>query len=224
LWGEETFYDPATRRFRAAIWMRTPEGQISFIYGPTERPTLGAGVFRDRFGCSYQADQTRTAQLLLFRLCPGRPTEALPGSVQVAQAPTRTLLSNIGGAAFGPDGSFYFRRGSIVQRLRSGDRIVTAATGFSAEGFGIAVDARGALCVVEHERSRIVCVGPDGRRSVALASEGDWAPTGVASLGAAIYVLEATRHRAGHPTRYRVRRSEGGRVTLLGITPAGRQA
>jgi hypothetical protein len=140
LFGEDSFYDPASRRYRAALWMLAPDGRYSITYGPTERPELGIGVLRDRLGCTLQADQSAKRALLLFRLCPGGQPEPLPGSLPVAKAPPRVLLDNVGGAAFGPDGSFFFRRGAIVQRLRAGDRLVTAATGFAPENFGIAVD------------------------------------------------------------------------------------
>jgi hypothetical protein len=218
LFGEDSFYDPASRRYRAALWMLAPDGRYSITYGPTERPELGIGVLRDRLGCTLQADQSAKRALLLFRLCPGGQPEPLPGSLPVAKAPPRVLLDNVGGAAFGPDGSFFFRRGAIVQRLRAGDRLVTAATGFAPENFGIAVDGAGALYVAEHGQRRIVRVQPNGRRSAPITAEAPWAPTGVAARSGALYVLEVTDHHAGRPARYRVRRlGPDGRVKLLGM-------
>ena len=132
------------------------------------------------------------------------------------------MLSNVGGAAFGPDGSFFFRNRSIVQRLRAGDRLVTAATGFAPENFGIHVDEGGALLVVEHARRRIVRVAPDGRRTVPITAEAPWAPNGVVSKGGSLYTLEASDHQPGQPTRFRVRRLAGGRIDLLGSVPPPR--
>jgi hypothetical protein len=222
LWGEDSFYDPATRTYRAGVWMIAPDGRTSYTYGPTGRLDPGVGVFRDRFGCSYLSRETRARALLLHRLCPAGQPQLLSNPAAARQAEPLVLLANLGGAAFGPDGSFFFRHRGIVQRLRAGDRLVTAATGFAPENFGIAVDRGGALLVVEHARRRIVRVAPDGRRTVPITAEAPWAPTGVAAAGGALYVLEASDHRPGEPTRFRVRRSAGGRVSLLGNVPAAR--
>jgi hypothetical protein len=220
LFGEDSFYDPATQGYRAALWMIAPDGRYSITYGPTARPARGAGVFRDQIGCSLSVDETRGRELLLHRLCPGGRPQLLSGPAAARRAAPAVLLSNLGGATFGPDGSFFFRHRGIVQRLRAGDRLVTAATGFSPENFGIAVDERGALYVAEHGRRRIVRVSPDGRRSVPITAEAPWAPTGVAVRGSALYVLETTDQARGRPARFRVRRSEDGRVRLLGTVPA----
>jgi hypothetical protein len=223
LFGEDSFYDPATARYRAALWMRAPDGRYSVTYGPTDRPSWGAGAFRDRLGCSLLAQESRTRALLLHRLCPGGQPQLLSDASAMKQAGPLQLLSNVGGAAFGPDGSFYFRHRDIVQRLRAGDRLVTAATGFAPERFGIAVDEAGALYVAEHGRRRIVRVQPNGRRSVPITAEAPWGPTGVAARAGALYVLEVTDHAAGRPTRFRVRRlGRDGAVRLLGTVPPPR--
>ena len=223
LWGEDSFYDPATDGYRAGIWMIAPDGRSSYTYGPTARPNPGVGVFRDQFGCSYLTQEARRrAPLLLHRKCPAGPPELLSGAAASARAEPPVLLSNVGGAAFGPDGSFFFRNRSIVQRLRAGDRLVTAATGFAPENFGIHVDEGGALLVVEHARRRIVRVAPDGRRTVPITAEAPWAPTGVVTKGVALYTLEASDHQPGQPTRFRVRRLAGGRIDLLGSVPPPR--
>lgn len=222
LWGEDSVHDPSTRRNRSGLWMIAPDGRTSYTYGPTARPTFGAGVFRDRFGCSFSAGETVGRALMLHRLCPGGQPELLSGRGASGRIAPRRSLANVGGAAFGPDGSFYFRHHGIVQRLRAGDRLVTAATGFAPESFGIAVDGRGALYVAEHRNGRIVRVQPDGRRSVPIRSELPWAPTGIAVQGGALYVLEASDRARGQPTRLRVRRIGPDRsVTLLGTVPLG---
>lgn len=217
LWGEDSFYDPAAQRYRAGLWMIAPDGSFSYTYGPTGRPAFGAGVFRDRFGCTFRAEETRARALLLHRLCPGGRPELLSDPAAARRAEPPVLLSNIGGAAFGPDGSFFFRLRGIVQRLRAGDRLATAASGFAPENFGIAVDESGALYVVEHANRRIVRVGTDGRRSVPISAEAPWAPSGVAIRGGALYVLEVKDYAAGQPIRFRVRQlTPGGRIRLLG--------
>ena len=221
LWGEDSFYDPVTKRYRAGLWRIAPDGRFSYTYGPTSRPSFAAGVFRDRSGCSYLAGETRARALLLHRLCPGGGPQLLSDRAAARRAEPPLLLYNIGGAAFGPDGSLFVRHRDIVQRLRAGDRLVTAAAGFASENFGIAIDERGALYVAEHANRRIVRVGMDGRRSVPITAEAPWAPSGVAVSGGALYVLEVTDHRAGAATRLRVRRlAPNGRMAILAVTPA----
>ncbi|HEX8444026.1 MAG TPA: hypothetical protein VF631_10325 [Allosphingosinicella sp.] len=222
LWGEDSFYDPATARYRAGLWMIAPDGRFSYTYGPTGSPTFGAGVLRDRFGCSYLVGETRVRALLLHRLCPGGAPQLLSDRAAARDAEPPVLLSNIGGAAFGPDGSFFFRHRGIVQRLRAGDRLVTAAVGFAPENYGIAVDRAGALYVAEQANRRIVRVDARGRRSAPIGAEAPWAPTGVVASGGALYVLEVTDYARGAPTRLRVRRMlPNGQVQLLGTVTGG---
>jgi hypothetical protein len=218
LFGEDSFHDPATGRYRAAIWVIAPDGAFSYTYGPTGRPSFGAGVFRDRFGCSYLAQESRIRAMLLHRLCPGGRPQLLSDPAAARRNEPLFLLSNVGGAAFGPDGSFFFRHRSIVQRLRANDRLVTAATGFAPENFGIAVDERGALYVAEHRHRRIVRVAPNGSRSIPISTAAPWAPTGVAASAGSLYVLEVTDRRPRAPTRLRVRRlGPNGRITTLAL-------
>ena len=215
LYGEESDYSPATRAYRAAIWRLRPGGGSAYAYGPTARPAPGMGVFRDARGCTFQADETRARALVLYRLCPGQRPEHIAG----ARSPPRDLLSNIGGAAFGADGSFYFRRGSSVHRLTPRGALTTAASGFSPENFGIAVDSAGALLVAEPARRRVVKLGGNGRRTIAATSSPPWSPTGVAVSRGSLYLLEASDHAPGRQTRVRVRKlSPGAPPRVLAVT------
>ena len=218
LYGEESEYNPATGAYRAAIWRYRPGAPSAFVYGPTGRPAPGMGVFRDARGCTFQADQTRARALVLYRLCPGER----PRHVAGARSPPRDLLSNIGGAAFGPDGSFVFRHGSSVHRLTRRGTLVTAGRGFSPENFGIAVDPAGALYVAEPARRRVVKLGRDGRRTIAATSPPGWIATGVAVARGALYLLEASDPAPGRPGRVRVRKlAPGAPPRVLAVTTIG---
>ena len=215
LYVEESEYNPGTQTYRAAIWRYAPGGASGYVYGPTPRPVPGMGVFRDARGCTFQADQTRAKALVLYRLCPGGRLRRFAAPPD----PPRVLLSNIGGAAFAADGSFVFRHGGTVHRLTPSGRLTTLASGFAVENMGIAVDAAGALFVVEQNRRRIVKVDRSGRRSVVAMSPRPWTPTGVAPWRGSLYLLEATEYLRGRPERVRVRKlSPGSAPRVLAVT------
>jgi hypothetical protein len=215
LYGEEVDYNPGTQSYRAAIWRYTPGWGSRYVYGPTGLPVPGMGVFRDARGCTFQADETRAKALVLYKLCPGGRLQRFAAGPN----PPRVLLSNIGGAAFGPDGSFVFRHGGTVHRLSPSGRLTTLASGFAVENMGIAVDAAGALYVVEQGRRRIVKADRSGRRSIVAMSPKPWSPTGVAPWRGSLYLLEATEYMRGRPERVRVRKlSPGAAPRVLAVT------
>ncbi len=215
LYVEESDYNPGTQTYRAAIWRTSPGGRSSYVYGPTARPAPGVGVFRDARGCTFQADQTRGKALVLYRLCPGGRLRRFAA----APDPPRVLLGNVGGAAFGPDGSFVFRHGGTVHRLTPSGGLTTLASGFAVENMGIAVDSAGALYVVENSRRRIVKIDRRGRRSIVAMSPAPWMPTGVAPWRGSLYLLEATEYMRGRPERVRVRKlSPGSAPRVLAVT------
>ena len=215
LYVEESEYHPGTQAYRAAIWRYSLGGRSGYVYGPTPRPVPGMGVFRDARGCTFQADQTRAKALVLYRLCPGGRLRRFAAAAD----PPRVLLSNIGGAAFGPDGSFVFRHGGIIHRLSPSGRLTTLASGFAVENMGIAIDSASALYVVESQRRRIVKVDRSGRRSIVAISPRPWMPTGVAPWRGSLYLLEATEYVRGRPERVRVRKlSPGSAPRVLAVT------
>ncbi|MFA9201459.1 MAG: hypothetical protein ACEQR8_09805 [Cypionkella sp.] len=57
LWGEESAYDPADGSYREGIWRCTPQGRVSWRYGPTKTIERGVGLLRDRRGCTWHLDQ-----------------------------------------------------------------------------------------------------------------------------------------------------------------------
>ena len=199
-------------RYTSALWQRDRSGTFSFLFGPAADPPAGLGVVRDIRNCTYQSDRTRTDQQILYRRCPGRQPIRLAGM----EARPRDLLSNVAGAAMGPDG-FYFRRGSTVQRVDLAGRVRTVATRLSAENFGLAVAPDRAILVAEHRNKQIVRVELDGRRFVVAVSRGPWAPTGVAFSGSTMFVLEASSSRSA--IRMRVRAIRGRSERLLAIVP-----
>lgn len=190
LYGEQQFYDPARQQWPSAIWKRSADGRISYVVPETRVPALGTSIWRDPQGCTLLADQSPAKAPLLFRRCPGRSPQLLFGRPADAASFRQVLLSNIGGVAGGPDGSFYFRHGATVRRLTRAGGVELVAANFTSENYGIAVGHDHSLYVVEHSARRVVRVAPDGKRSVAIASAAPWAPSGVAVRGRVIYVLE----------------------------------
>ena len=210
LYGEDSHYDNG--RYTSALWRRDVSGRIVFLFGPAANPPPGLGVMREPLGCTYQSDRSRTGELILYWRCHGRKSERLAG----VPAEPRDLLSNFSGAAVAPNGFFYFRRGSTIQRVDSGGRVSVAARGLSAENFGLAVGFDSSLYAAEFANRRIVRVRPSGKRSIAATSSAPWAPTGVAHAGRALYLLEG---RSDRSTRMRVRRIVDGRSRILAVVP-----
>jgi hypothetical protein len=220
LLGEDSDYRAAGERYVESIWKLTRAGRLSYVRRPSPTLTRGVGLLRGRNGCSYHADQTAQHRPLLHRVCPGRPAERLFGSAADDRAFRPVLINDVAGTAFAPDGSFLFRHGTLIYRYAPRTGVTVRARGIAPENFGIAVDRSNNLFVAEFARRRVLRVTPAGQRSVAMASEAPWGPTGVAVGRRGLVVLEATHYRRGSLTQMRVRRVDptGGVQTLAAVT------
>ncbi len=215
--GEDSVYNPATGVYSGELWQIPPNGRFRTIYPLTTRMERGVGVFRDARGCTYQVNETAgTRRALVHRRCPNGRIERLVGSAADDRSFNKQLLSNVAGAALGPDGSFYFRQGTMVRKIGADGTVSVVAAGLARENYGIALDRDGSILVVEGAARRIVRVSPGGRRTLAATSARPWSPTGVAVGRDGLYLLEASDYRRGVETRMRVRRiAPNGNSSLL---------
>jgi sugar lactone lactonase YvrE len=207
VYGEDSYYDPDTATYRAALWRFTPEGRFEFLLPPTASPPVGLTIWRDSEGRTYVADQAArgSADTLLFRReRDGRVTRLL-GDAGAAGRYRPDLASNIGGAAVGPDGAFYFRHRSILRRVTKDGRVEVLSTDLPGENFGIAVGRSGQVYVADFGGRRILRIDRAARPTTVLTAEAPWAPTGVFLRGADLYVLEGAQDRRGVTERLRVR-------------------
>jgi len=219
--GEDSVYDPATGVYSGELWQIPPKGRFRTIYPLTTRMTRGVGVFHDFRGCTYQVSETAgTRRPLVHRRCPSGRIERLVGSAADDRSFNKELLSNVAGAALGPDGSFYFRHGKAVHRIAPNGAVRTVASGIARENYGIALDHDGSILVVEGAARRILRVSSGGRRTLSATSAKPWFPTGVAVGRGRLYLLEATDYERGVETRVRVRRVTPGRGSRLLATVA----
>lgn len=215
LFGENSEYDPAGRRYTETIWRITRDGRYSVVYGPITPLPRGAGLLRDAGGCTYHSDQGAQRRPLVHRKCPGRPVERLVGSAADDRAFRPALINDIAGTALAADGTFYFRQGSAVRKISPGGRVSVVADGLAAGNYGIALDPRGHVHVAEPSARRIVTVSPDGRKRISASAVAPWSPTGVAVHGGKLLVLEWTDFKRGTPVRGRVREIAGSRSRTL---------
>ena len=216
LLGEDSEYDPADGRYRESIWRISREGRFSYVYGPTKSLGRGVGLMRDARGCTYHSDQTGPGgRPLVHRKCPGRAAERLVGSAVDDRLFRPVLVNDVAGVALAPDGSFYFRQGTVLRKRSPDGRVTVLAGGLSPENFGIALDPRGNVYVAEFARRRVLRITPAGRRDAVFSSAPPWHPTGVAFRDGSLLVLEATGPRPAGGARMRVRKAANGTVQTI---------
>ena len=225
VWGEQQIYDSARQQWPAAIWRLSASHRSTYVVPETRSPLLGTGVRRDGRGCTFVVQNRPGGGPLLFSRCPGQAARLLFGDPTHAASYRQVLLSSYGGTAVGPDGSFYFRHKETVRRRTPRGAIERVASGLSSENFGIAVGAAKELYVAEFAARRVIRVGADGRRGIALTSRAPFGPSGVTFHAGSLYVLEAgAEGRRDHPIGYRVRRlSPTGAVETLAVLPSRAQ-
>lgn len=221
LWGEESAYDPADGGYREAIWRRSPDGVATYRYGPTKRLERGVGLLRDRRGCTWHLDQAvRAGPALVHRKCGARPARRLFGSAAADRKFRPVLVGDVSGTALDARGRLVFRHRGVLRRVARDGRAVVLASGLEPGNFGLALGPAGTVFVTEWESRQVVAVTGGAIREAAR-SEAGWAPSGVAWRDGALYVLEASIHRAGRSDRLRVRRIGPGGSKLLANVAVG---
>jgi hypothetical protein len=195
----------------------SPDGRATYLLRPTRLPPpLGTSIWLDAARQSYLAQEaTGSRQAMLFRRRPDGHVDVLLGGQEAAAGHRQVLTSGMGGAAFGPDGAFYFRHGAVLRKFSPQGRLVTLATDLPQENYGIAVGPDLAVYVAEFAAHRVVRIGHDGRRTIALTASGPWAPTGVAVRGGALYVLETRQLASGATAEIRVRKLAPGAPSVM---------
>jgi len=212
--GEDSYYDPATRTYRAALWKISPGGQFAFVLEPTPRPPLGLSIWRDARRRTYFADQVTPGgtETLLIRRNPSgglNASDVLLGPASALRRPGYPqLLSNIGGSAFDAEGAFVFRHGTVLRKVSAEGDVTVLSRALPNENFGIAAEASGAILVAHFGGAQILRLAGSAREVVDTSTP-PWRPTGVAVRGATIYALEVDQDLHGISKHLRVRRLFG---------------
>ena len=164
-------------------------------------------------------------------------TRFSPDGQQAPFAPAvAKAVENLGitGLAAGPDGSLYVACPSAVLKVRMDGSFTTLVQPVAVNDCdeelpdnnphpylrGLAVDSRGTVYAAATGCHRVVKITPDGKVETVLKAERPWTPTGVATSGEDVYVLEYTHHDSGNAPgrewRPRVRKlGRDGAVTTL---------
>ncbi len=111
------------------------------------------------------------------------------------------------GRAWAPDGAIWVVDGARLRRIAPGGQVSTVGgdpLGGVGHGehprlLGVALRPNGSALVADYDHHSIREVGPDGRVSVFFQSGLLWSPSGVATAGGAVYVLESRPERASAP-------------------------
>ncbi len=231
LLGVDNSYEPATKRFSAALWKMTPEGKFSYVLAPTYDPPKAMTNWKDGAGNSYyvgESDNTGREIFVLKRTPEGKVT-TLAGNRQAGDKYRQVALYSVGGMAFGSGGELYFTENSNVRKVTMDGRMTMLAGNLVVENlkespmpespvtrlFGLAVDAQGNAFVADYGNRRVLRVTAGGTVSTVARAEQPWSPTGVALKDGNLYILEFGFTSPGTYTP-RVRKlSSDGKITLL---------
>jgi hypothetical protein len=156
---------------------------------------------------------------------PNGDVTTLIGSRKNADEFRQVVLYDIGGMAFGTDGSLYLTDRANIQKVTMAGEITAMARNIAAESspnqngqssntslMGLTVDASGNVYAADFGNRRVLKITPSGNVTTLLRAEESWSPTGVAFRNGDLYILE-TGNSPQHP---RVRKlSSDGKVSVL---------
>jgi len=229
LYGEDLSYEPSTQRYTTAIWKMTPAGSFSYVLAPTSNPPKGMSIWKDRNGNTYLAQQKSNSdpQVFLLKRTPNGDVTTLIGSRENGDEFRQVVLYDIGGMAFGTDGSLYLTDRANIQKVTMAGEVSTMARNIAAENspnqngqsehtslLGLTVDASGNVYAADFGNRRVLKITPSGNITTLLRAEESWSPTGVAFRNGELYILESGT-AANNP---RVRKlSSDGKVSVLAI-------
>ena len=211
---------------------RTPDGRRPALIADGGSPL----VVTDRSLFYICNNEMVPAGQQIGRLTPdGRETLVSPKLAGIADD-----LGGIKGLAVGPDGSFFITYPRAVLRVaRDGtfstvlNPVVTPDCDKHPQSIqdapalrGLVVDNRGVIYVAATGCRCVVKITPDGKVATVLKAESPWSPSGVALMGADLYVLEHVNANSEEhedwPPRVRIVSREGKVRTLMSLGPERR--
>jgi hypothetical protein len=232
LLGAENTYVPATKKFFSAIWKMTPAGQSSYVVPLQETPPKATSIWRDGEGNAHYVTEFPAGKLLLLKWAPSGNVVPLVGDARAARDFRQSVPYGISPVVFGADGALYFNHRASVNKLTHDGRLIKITGNIPREAapgkreltslYGIAIDAQGNPVVADYGNRRVFRIASaDMRVTTIMRADGPWYPTGVATRGEDIYVLEAGHTPSHEPVGTRVRKlsADGGVTVLATVDP-----
>jgi streptogramin lyase len=237
IYGPELSYVPETQTYITAVWKMAPDGRVTYLKEPSNRPQPGTSIWIDRAGNMYSVDQNNHTKVrtLLLRRSPAGVVTTLAGS-RYGHADgkgTAAQFSSVDAITFGPDGNLYLTDGAYVRRVSMDGNVVTVAKDLTARTAedkptlfetpgdnlaGLAVDPKGNVYVADAGNRRLLRIMSEGKVTVVYRVDPPYFPTGVfATKTGEVYVLEFSFIPPGTTGSPRVREiSADGSMRLLG--------
>lgn len=227
LYGEELSYESSTQRYTTAIWKITSAGDFSYVLAPTSNPPKGMSIWRDRSGNTYltQWNNNSDQQMFLLKRTPSGDVTTLIGSRKHGEEFHQVVLYNLGGMAFGTDGSLYLTDRANIQKVTLASEVTTMTRNIATERsanqngqssntslMGLTLDAAGNVYAADFGNRRVLKIAPGGSIETLLRAEEPWSPIGVAFRNGELYILES----GNAPQHPRVRKLlSSGKVSVL---------
>jgi sugar lactone lactonase YvrE len=227
LYGEELSYEPSTQRYTTALWRMTPAGDFSYVLAPTSNPPKGMSIRKDRNGNTYVAQWNNNTgqQAFLLKRTPNGDVTTLIGNPKNGDEYRQVVLYNLGGMAFGPDGSLFLTDRANIHKVTLAGEVTTVARNIAAERsadqkgqssntslMGLTLDPAGNVYAADFGNHRLLKITPGGGIETLLRAEEPWSPTGVTFKNGELYILESGKA----PQHPRVRKlSSSGKASVL---------
>jgi hypothetical protein len=243
IYGGDISYNPSTKTWPSAVWKMTPQGQFTWLLEPTEHPPRGMSIWRDRDGNTYWIDQnnhTKTQTLLLRRTPDGNVITFAGGAYGHADGKgTAARFGSVWGMFFADDDTIYLSDGNAVRKVLKDGTVSTVAKGLdfrtkdddptflAAYGSlaGLCVDTEGNVFVAHAGNRRLLKIDTRGQVSVIVRTEAPFFPTGVASDGRNLYVLEVGFTMPNISSGPRIRKiTPDGKSTILAVVGGDQQS
>ena len=190
-----------------SVWRIGPGGELEkLVSGRHSHPIQldGQGRLHGEH-VTYDAATGQWSRSLWTLDSEGRLMEGAPSSGALERIADGFTLRQ--GRAWAPDGSLWVVDGARLRRIApdgsvstiGGDPLGGVDHGEHPRLLGVALRPGGGAFVADYDHHCVREVAPDGRVSVFFKSGLLWSPSGVATAGGAVYVLEGRPERASAP-------------------------
>lgn len=192
------------------VWRIGADGELEKLVAGRHSHAIGWDAQGRLHGehVAYDAANDRWTKSLWTLDAAGRLTEGAPSGNPLD--PLENIADGFAagqGRARAPDGSLWAVDGARLRRITPDGRVATVGgdpLGGISHGerprlLGVALRPGGSVLVADYDHHCIREVRPDGRVSVLFRSGLLWSPSGVATAGGAVYVLESRPESVSAP-------------------------